>query len=264
MPARARQPVSLRRTAGCGVRPGGAATTWFPVAVLAAVLAGNLVFAGPVAAQPRSGCPAADRVDLAIETLDSDVKYVFNRSVYELSDMPGRSHVPPGLTHAPVLGLSTVRLGIDSEMAAIFSLGANATVCGRLSMLQVRVGYQERTVLVAKELPKGSCIHNEVLTHERKHVAVDDAMLKTFTSLVRPRIEALIARIGPVVARSQSHAMNVLRGQVDRELDALSREMNRERDRRQAEVDTLEEYQRVTDSCNREVRKYLKGDKARM
>lgn len=209
-------------------------------------------------------CPTVDKIDLVVETLNPPVRHIFDRTAAQLTAMPGRGHGPQGTLKSAVLGLSTVRFGFISEIGAFFSLGPNATVCGRVNMLKISFGYQERMVLVARELPKDSCIHGEVLAHEMKHVAVDDALLAEYADTVRKRLEGFVAGLGPTVSRSQNHAMTVMRGQVDRELESLNREFSRERDRRQMQIDTLEEYRRVSDSCGGEAVRYLKGRSARM
>lgn len=237
---------------------------WRPALLWAGLLVWGLAAASGPAAAAVDACPASGKVDLLVETLDTPVKHLYDRNTGQLTAMPGRGHGPQGTLKSAVLGLSSVRFGFISEIGAVFSLGPNATVCGRITLLKVAFGYQERTVLVARELPRGSCIHNEVLAHEMKHVAVDDAMLAEYVAVVRQRLEGLTARLGPVVSRSQNHAMTVMRGQVDRELESLNRDFSRERDRRQMLIDTLEEYRRVSDACDGEAVKYLKGRNARM
>lgn len=213
------------------------------------------------AAAAADACPPPARAQLLVETLNSPVRQVYDRNTSQLTAMPGRGHGPQGTQKSAVLGLSTVRYGFISEIGAMFSLGPNATVCGRMSLLKISFGYQERMVLVARELPRQSCIHGEVLAHEMKHVAVDDALLAEYADIIRRRMESFVAGLGPTVTRSQNHAMTVMRGQLDRELAALHRDFTRERDRRQMQIDTLEEYRRVSESCNGEVQKYLKGRK---
>lgn len=232
----------------------------------ALALAGLVFWAAPpeTAAAAVDACPTVERVDLLVETLNPPVKHVYNRGTGQLTAMPGRGHGPQGTLKSAVLGLSTVRFGFISEIGAYFTLGPNATVCGRVNMLKVSFGYQERTVLVAKELPRDSCIHGEVLAHEMRHVAVDDALLTEYVDIVRRRLETFVVKLGPVVSRSQNHAMTVMRGQVDRELEALNREFSRERDRRQMQIDTLQEYRRVSDSCGGEAARFLKGRNPRM
>lgn len=223
-----------------------------------------------VAATGRAGggtvseCPVVERVELVIDPVRSPVRRTYDKTSRSLTAMPGRGHAPPGIAKGPVLGLSTVRSGYWSEVGAIFTLAPRARVCGRLSSLRVRFGYEDRTVFVARELPRGTCIHQEVLDHELRHVAVDDTLLEEYLGKLRPRLEALIARVGPVYAQSQNRAMNVIRGAVDRELEAISRDFARDRDRLQGTIDTAEEYRRVTDSCGGELRKYMKGAAARM
>lgn len=225
--------------------------------VLTAALAASLP-SRPAAAQ-SGGCPAAGRPDLQIDGQLVPLRRDFDKTLTQLQAMPGRSAGPHGAENGQVLGLAHSTFGERWQMGARYQALPGGAVCAALSRLTVTFGFQERVVYVARELPKASCIHREVLAHEMKHVAVDEALLREFMPTLKRRLEAVVARQGVTRARSQEQAMTALRQPIDAAVKELMREFTREREKRQAKVDTIEEYRRVSKSCNGELTQYVKG-----
>ncbi len=216
------------------------------------------VLVRPAAAQPAD-CPRFDRPVLQVDTQVVALKRDFGKSVSQLQAMPGRSTGPAGAERGKVLGLAHATFGERWQIGAHYSPRPGGTVCAALSRLTVVFGFQERVIYVARELPAGSCIQREVLNHEMKHVAADDALLREFMPGFRRRLEAVVARQGTVRARGHDQAMAQLRRPIDAAVRDLMREFSREREKRQARIDTLEEYRRVSKSCNGELAKYVTG-----
>ncbi|AWK87196.1 hypothetical protein [Azospirillum thermophilum] len=205
------------------------------------------------AAACRPGPPAQVKVDLQFAPLRTDL----TKSVAQLGAMPGRAPGPAGVSQGHVLGLTQARYGEQSQLSAIFQAMPDGTVCAQPRALLVNFGIQQHVVLVARELPPDSCIYREVLAHEMRHVAVDQALVREFAPIVRRRLDDALAAAGPVHARSQQQALAAIRRPVEAALRSTIQEFGRERDRRQAEVDTREEYERVSRACNGEVSRYL-------
>lgn len=212
----------------------------------------------PAAAQPV-GCPAFEPPVLQVDTQMVPLRRDFDRTLAQLQAMPGRSGGPPGARQGQVLGLAHATYGERWQVAAHFSPLPGGGVCAALARLTVTFGFQERVVYIARELPPGTCIQREVLNHEMKHVVVDEDLLKEFMPDFRRRLEAAAGRLGTVRARSESQAMTALRQPIDAAVRALMQDFARARDRRQAGVDTIEEYRRVSRSCNGELAKFVKG-----
>ena len=227
---------------------------------MAAALGAAVVLSAPrPAAAQSNGCPAFDRpsvqVDFQVVPLGRDD----TRSTAQLAGLPGRAPGPAGASGGNILGLAHAKYGEQSQFGVLFQPQRDGSVCAALSTVKVTFGFIERVVYVARELPRGSCIHGEVLAHEMMHVATDEALLKEFAPAIRRRIETAAARLGSVRARSQQQAAQALRRPLDAALKELLQDFSRERDRRQAKVDTIAEYKRVSGSCGGELSKYIKG-----
>ncbi|HYH19177.1 MAG TPA: hypothetical protein VD995_11225 [Azospirillum sp.] len=227
---------------------------------MAAALVAAVVLSAPgLAAAQSNGCPAFDRPTVQVDFQAAPLGRDDTRSTAQLAGLPGRAPGPAGASGGNILGLAHAKYGEQSQLGAVFQPQRDGSVCAAVSSVKVTFGFIERVVYVARELPRGSCIHGEVLAHEMKHVATDEALLKEFQPEIRRRIETAAARLGTVRARSQQQAVQALRRPLDAALKGLLQEFSRNRDDRQARVDTIQEYQRVSRSCGGELGKYIKG-----
>lgn len=209
-------------------------------------------------AQAQSlACPRVDQPQVRVTRQQAALVYDFSRTTEQLTRFPGRAPGPAGQSGGRVLGLAHARYGERSQIRAVFQPQRDGSVCGAATVIDIAFGMEERRVYVASELPGGSCIHREVRQHEMKHVDVDDRLLTEFIPMVERRVQAAAARTGTVRGRSQQQAMTAIRQPIEAVLRQILTEFTRERERRQAQVDTAEEYRRVTTSCNGELYRYL-------
>jgi hypothetical protein len=216
-----------------------------------------LVPSGPAAAAEASACGRFDAPEVRIDFESVPVHQDFTRSMAQLQSMPGRAPAPREAANGRVLGLAHAKYGERSQVGVVFRATQDGGYCGTLGSLTVNFGFEERTVLVARELPTNVCIHGEVLKHEMRHVAVDEKALKDFIPTVRRTLETLAAHVGVVRGRTREQLTGAIRRPIEAALRDMLREFGQERERRQAEVDTLEEYKRVSASCGGELSRYV-------
>ncbi len=226
---------------------------------LLGVVSGAL-FALPAAAQ---GCSAVVAATVVLDVVLVPIQRDDGLSIAQLTRTPGRTPGPAGTASGHVLGLTQARYGEQSQVSALFQPMTDGSYCASAKTLTVSFGFQQRVVHVARELPPGSCIHGEVLAHEMKHVAVDEALLREYAPLIRRQLDEVVGRLAPVRSRSQQQAMAAIRRPLEAAMRAAMQEFGRERDRRQSLVDTAEEYARIRQVCNGEVNQYLPQTPAR-
>ncbi|PWC33100.1 hypothetical protein [Azospirillum sp. TSO35-2] len=226
---------------------------------LAGLFAG--VLSGALSAQPAAAqagvCGEFPAPKLILDTTLAPIQRDDGLTVVQLTRLPGRSAGPVGTASGHVLGLTLARYGEQSQVSALFKTLSDGTYCAAPSAVTIAFGFQQRTVHVAREIPVDSCLHGEVLAHEMRHIAVDEALLREVTPQIRSRLAAVVAGMGPVRSRSQNQAMAAVRRPLEAAMRSIMSEFGRERDRRQAQVDTAEEYERVSRVCNGEARNYL-------
>ena len=102
-------------------------------------------------------------------------------------------------------------------------------------------------VFIAKEIPRGSCLWNEVVKHEAKHVRLDQQLFPQMSGLIRPKVLAAISH--SVVARSQAEARTLLGSLLSQATRQAVAEFQQARDAAQLRIDTAAEYGRPNKVC---------------
>lgn len=118
--------------------------------------------------------------------------------------------------------------------------------------ITVTYGHSPMTVYVAKEFPIGSCAYEEIYRHELRHVkAYQDHLV----SIERDLTDTLMRRFatGQVWRAPKGQMRMMLEKEMnERWLPYIEREIERV-EVKQAEIDTPEEYARVSASCGGEI-----------
>lgn len=120
--------------------------------------------------------------------------------------------------------------------------------------LTLTVGFSPMTVYVAKEFPRGSCAYNEIYRHELRHVKTYQEHL---VNIEKELADTLRSRFA--TGSSWRASVGQTRERLQRELNErwlpfVQREIGRV-DATQALIDTPEEYARVANTCNGEIKK---------
>ncbi|MDQ5942080.1 MAG: hypothetical protein QG572_893 [Pseudomonadota bacterium] len=120
----------------------------------------------------------------------------------------------------------------------------------------VSYGFNPMTISIAREFPEGSCAYKEIHQHELRHVST---YLTHLASIEKDLAETLAQRFntekpwrGPA-GQTQTQLQRELK---ERWLPYIQREINRG-DEAQERIDTAEEYARVANACNGEIRKRI-------
>lgn len=120
--------------------------------------------------------------------------------------------------------------------------------------ITVTYGLSPITVYVAKEFPEGSCAYKEIYEHEMRHVKAYQAHIADIEKLLADALNARFATgsawrgpVGQTKARLQQELS-------ERWTTFVQREFNRVEEA-QARIDTPEEYERVANACDGEIKK---------
>ena len=108
------------------------------------------------------------------------------------------------------------------------------------------------TIYIAKDFAKHTCDYKEVLTHEKKHVTVDKEVLNKYARKIGEALRLSvnnapgrgpypIGRLEEIQTDMQAYIASVIKTQQSL--------MEEERFRRQQDVDSLEEYERIRRAC---------------
>lgn len=108
------------------------------------------------------------------------------------------------------------------------------------------------TIYLAKEIPESSCLYREVLNHERQHFAVDSQIAREYQATIRNELSRFLQQstaIGPYASSQNQQAQDFLKKRFEQALAPIYEQLKVERIKRQAAVDTREEYERVAHLC---------------
>ena len=124
--------------------------------------------------------------------------------------------------------------------------------CVRLQSVELRVSMPMRIIYVVRERRPGTCEHNVVLEHERKHQAVDDAVIAEHIPRLQRLMQAAAQRVSAQRTRpgGEKAAQQHLDSELKAALDQASKTLEQERSARQQAVDTPQEYARVGAACD--------------
>ncbi|MGB0128105.1 MAG: hypothetical protein WBP72_10730 [Rhodocyclaceae bacterium] len=122
--------------------------------------------------------------------------------------------------------------------------------------LTLSYGFSPMTVYVAREFPAGTCAYKQIYEHELRHVRTYLAHLVA----IEPEIAAVLNQRFATGAPWRG-PVGQTQGRLQKELEErwipyLQREINRV-NADQRLIDTPEEYERVSNSCNGEISKRL-------
>lgn len=118
----------------------------------------------------------------------------------------------------------------------------------------MRYGFSPMTVYVAREFPPGSCAYREIHAHEMRHVRAYQDHLKAIEKPIADALQARFAGTAPWRGPKGEANARLQQELQERWVPYVKREINKV-DAAQALIDTPEEYARVAESCNGEVRR---------
>lgn len=214
----------------------------------AAVLAAASLAATAPAFGAEPDCPPVrPRVAVALD----DPEPSFGRSAgmdvlrAEAAATPGAA--PRGaLRHH--LGATVSRVEWQSEVEARIAPAASGRVCARPERVSLDLRHVEHSVRIARELPRGGCLFRETEAHERRHVAVNRATLRSAAAAVEDAARNWAASAVGRGATDKS-AMAALQAGLRRAIAPAIAAMQAARDAAHRDIDRPEEYQRLGRAC---------------
>jgi hypothetical protein len=120
--------------------------------------------------------------------------------------------------------------------------------CRGLEAAQIDIRLAPRVIYVTRQRVPGTCPYESVLTHERKHQAVDEALLGEYRPLIENAVTAAIAAL-QLPPHAATNPAAPLAPAVDAALQRVMASLAAARTERQAAVDNPREYRRVRAAC---------------
>lgn len=191
-----------------------------------------------IACPPRT--PGA-RVEVAVS--DRAPRLSHDTPVAGLNALAGQG-VGTGFQH---LGLTLLRSEWRSEIGLRLA-GGDGGVCAVVEHVRVTLAHAENRILIAREIPAGSCLYEEVEAHERQHVAANTRVLRAAVAPARRVLEAWAAEAEARAADPEA-AKAVLQEGLRQAMEPVMAALNERRVEANRAIDSPAEYQRLSRSC---------------
>lgn len=217
-----------------------------PLALLAFTLAAPCLAADP--------CDELPAPSVKIKRLD-ERETLNTRYGYRTLTNLGQKLARPGTT---VLGLTRGNAIVKFETSLPSIVDASGRWECTSPQLTVSLGFKPMTVYVAREFPAGSCAYNEIYQHEQRHVKTYQEHLDGIEKAVLETLNRRFATQGPWRGPTGETAARLQQELDERWLPYIQREIGRVEEA-QALIDTPEEYARVAESCNGEIKQRTAG-----
>lgn len=203
------------------------------------------------AQQPRGGCPPRGTLALSVDVVDPEARLL---NPAPSATLRGQAGADAGGLFPHHLGLTVSRVEWRTDITARSRGLEGGPVCAVPAEVRVRLMHAEHTIQLARELPAGGCLAREVLAHERRHAEVNRRTIREAGAELRIAVRAWAAHVEARAADSGAAAM-ALQEDLTRALEPALERLRTAREAGHAQVDTAEEYARLSRVCPEDQRR---------
>lgn len=197
----------------------------------------------------------------------SAIRYDNSKSLAELSHFKADTISPYDRhTEQLMFGLHHGKMNLSAKTMIGYGVYNRLDLaCFYFDRVEVELAL-DPVIYIVSELKPGSCAYRAVQEHEKKHVAVDREIANKYAHEIGKAVQAAIDRAGALGPYPTAEIENIQTRMTDHVGSAVASVellMTEEQQRRQQEVDSLEEYNRVSDiiqkDCRFRIEKEMKG-----
>ena len=203
-----------------------------------------------VRAQDVQNCEPFPNVPVNITPVFDQPAYDFTQNLASIQKIASdREHSIPQY-HEITLGITRYEPVLEFHVPIEVVTPPSGLVCAHVKHVDVTIGYRNVTVFIANEIPRDSCGFDETMGHEQKHIAVNKQILDEFVPVIEQRFKDYLRLNGVLQVENAEYAQKVLSDKLKTIMNEIIAQMEQENIRRQREVDSPEEYNRLAHVCN--------------
>ncbi len=207
-------------------------------------LASNLA-----AATVWAQCPTPRNLpplQIHIQVVEPKIAYHHDLDLFGLQKVGRTSERPPaGMIR---LGLTDISDSFRAQFET-FSLPRSNGICVWLGRVEALLGNQIMNVYVADEYPPDSCEYKVILAHENTHVRFNVETLRDWAPTIQAALVESARRKFPAIFPSQPGSDDLNRYLLDNMANVFDL-MNQDMAKRNATIDTPENYARENAKCD--------------
>lgn len=160
------------------------------------------------------------------------------------------TRVVAGETSGSILGLAAAQIGMSTQFEARFAPNGK-NYCYWVDSVELTLTISRLDVFVSADYEPGSCEYNVIFDHEQEHVEVYQDVVRKYgqrfefelTSLLIPKAHS------PKLVRDRERAQNDTKDLFERLLTPIVKQLEKEINREQGKIDTVQEYRRLHRKC---------------
>ena len=208
-----------------------------------------LALASPSRADP---CDDLPKPAVTVKRLEEKISYNSSYGYRSLTNL-GATLARPG---RQVLGLTrgNATASFASQTPAITDASGRWECAS--PQITLTFGFTPLTVYVAREFPQGTCAYKEIHEHEMRHVKAYQEHMASIEKMLAETLSSRFATGRPWRGPVGQTAAQLRMEMDERWLPYVQREIQKV-EAAQALIDTAEEYERVANACDGEIRKRL-------
>lgn len=191
---------------------------------------------------------------ISVTPASDPVRYDFSQTTQQLTAMKTDTVSPyaPG-TVTLTDGIRRDKPTIKTQITQSIQIDPVRNVfCMNYDTITINIHLQP-VIFLASEMPPGKC-RDAVLEHEQKHVRVDREIINEFSVKIGQSVQGAVNEIGvmgPLNMDQKDQTQVYMNDHIANAIKFIELPLFNEMHRRQAEVDSLEEYNRVNAICGR-------------
>ncbi len=121
--------------------------------------------------------------------------------------------------------------------------------CSEVTSIKASFEYDSIDVYIASEYPRGTCQYNSILDHERRHVGIFHDTLDEFAPRIEHVLYDALEKMKPERVNNPDRFLERQKDKLEQMIKPLIKELGRVGERRNAALDTLENYRREQEDC---------------
>ncbi len=206
-------------------------------------------------AKDLSACPRSAPPAYAVNTLLPDPTVDETLSLAQIAALSqvDYRYLALGATETELMVI-----GVASTRTIASAAGGDCAYPKKVSLM---LALGKRVIHVAREFHGTEpCVHDEVLGHERRHVALDNRILIDERRTLPAALPARFADLDGVWGKDEAAARENLQKRLETDEDALQSELRaRRRAAHAAEIDTFAERHRLANACDGRLKQLYPG-----
>lgn len=199
-------------------------------------------------------CKVRKSPEITVAASDSTVQYDHSKTQQQMDSFEVDTVSPYAAgTQTHVGGLMSGEVSVSQSMQFVKETYPALNMgCLLVNKLSVKV-HIKPIIYIAREYPKTGCMYAAVMEHEKKHIAVDRAIINKYSNMIGKGVTEALNRIGyshgPYKINQLNVQQNILNEKVNTIIKKYGDAMTVERQKLQQQVDSLAEYERVNNQC---------------